>query len=167
MPSSALLSVRATVLIGALCLLGSSACGPMGRADASEGGDSKDDEEEIATPVVTARVARGEITAGRYELPLAIARHAFSEDKIGVVSPVIETPQGFCLISVYRVERGASRINDVVELFQAPFYTAEAEEFGAWLKARQAEVADRVTYVHPDYRDAMPPWLSLPDPERD
>lgn len=57
--------VRAGALVGALltgsgALLVGSACGPMGEADASE----KDgDEEEIATPVVTARVARGAISA--------------------------------------------------------------------------------------------------------
>jgi membrane fusion protein (multidrug efflux system) len=50
--------VRAGTLLGAL--LTASACGPMGEADASE----KDaDEEEIATPVVTARIARGAISA--------------------------------------------------------------------------------------------------------
>ena len=39
------------------------ACGPMGRADASDRGSSKEDEEEIPTPVVTTKVAQGEISA--------------------------------------------------------------------------------------------------------
>lgn len=64
---SALISVRACTLGGALltssgALLVGSACGPMGQADASDRG-SENDEEEIATPVVTARVARGSINA--------------------------------------------------------------------------------------------------------
>lgn len=54
-------SVRAAML-GVLLSLGASGCGPMGRADASEGGN-EDEEEEVATPVVTTRLARGEITA--------------------------------------------------------------------------------------------------------
>lgn len=65
---SALLFARACTLGGALltgssALLVGSACGPMGQADASDRGSDKDDEEEIATPVVTARVARGSINA--------------------------------------------------------------------------------------------------------
>lgn len=65
---SALIVVRACTLGGALLtgsgvLLVGSACGPMGQADASDRGSDKDDEEEIATPVVTARVVRGSISA--------------------------------------------------------------------------------------------------------
>jgi membrane fusion protein (multidrug efflux system) len=63
-PSSLLLR-RAATLLGALlltvpCL---AACGPMGQADASDRGSDQDDDEEIATPVVVARVSQGEISA--------------------------------------------------------------------------------------------------------
>ncbi|MCA9711290.1 MAG: efflux RND transporter periplasmic adaptor subunit, partial [Myxococcales bacterium] len=50
-------------LAGALSLLTVAACGPMGRADASDRGTAKDDDEEVPTPVVTARVAQGPISA--------------------------------------------------------------------------------------------------------
>lgn len=65
---SVLAFVRAGTLVGALltgsgALLVGSACGPMGEADASDRGADKDGEEEIATPVVTARVVRGAISA--------------------------------------------------------------------------------------------------------
>lgn len=57
---SASVLVRACALVGALCTV--SACGPMGQADASDRGADEGDE-EIATPVVTGRVGRGEISA--------------------------------------------------------------------------------------------------------
>ncbi|MEM7153085.1 MAG: efflux RND transporter periplasmic adaptor subunit [Myxococcota bacterium] len=55
---------RSSALLGFLLLLAAPACGPMGRADASDRGSEKsDDEEEIPTPIVSARVFRGEISA--------------------------------------------------------------------------------------------------------
>ncbi|MEM9459739.1 MAG: efflux RND transporter periplasmic adaptor subunit [Myxococcota bacterium] len=65
MPRSPAPFRRAPLLAGFLLLLGMAggvpACGPVGRADASEGG--ADEDEEIPTPVVTATIAQGEISA--------------------------------------------------------------------------------------------------------
>lgn len=54
---------HAPSLVAVVLLAAAPACGPMGRADASDRGSTKEEEEEIATPVVTTRVERGEITA--------------------------------------------------------------------------------------------------------
>jgi membrane fusion protein, multidrug efflux system len=56
---SSLIPRRTALLLGALLL--APACGPMGQADASD--RDTDEDEEIATPVVTARVGHGEIRA--------------------------------------------------------------------------------------------------------
>lgn len=63
MSSSRLLRARASLFLGALLTLAIPACGPMGRADASDRGADKEDEEEIPTPVVTSKVFQGEINA--------------------------------------------------------------------------------------------------------
>ncbi len=61
MPNLASLRVPAVALLGTLWL-GGLACGPMGRADASDRG-APEEEEEVPTPVVTARVFGGPIDA--------------------------------------------------------------------------------------------------------
>ncbi len=99
------------------------------------------------------------LVLSRYELPLAIQRYAFDETRIGLLSPVIETPQGFSLVSVFNIERGMARPADRVEFFQVPFYVLGPTEFDAWLRQHQVEVAAKLTYVHPDYAEALPPWL--------
>lgn len=63
MPSSPAPHARASVLLGAILAIAAPACGPMGRADASDQGSSTDDDEEIPTPVVTTQVFSGEISA--------------------------------------------------------------------------------------------------------
>jgi hypothetical protein len=101
-------------------------------------------------------------TTGRLDLPLPIGAWAFDEDRIGHVSPLLETPQGFSLFSTYRIERGITRTVDRVEAYQVPFYTHPPVEFAAWLVEARAAVSDKVTYVHPGYRRALPPWVKLP-----
>lgn len=100
-----------------------------------------------------------EIVVTPSELPMAIAAWMFEDEHLGRVSPVLETPQGFCLAASYDIRRAATRPQDVAEGFLATFYTHDATEFGAWLKQAEAAIAGHVTYVDPDYRDAIPPWL--------
>ncbi len=102
----------------------------------------------------------------RTELPLSLASWVFAADSIGQVSPVLETPQGFCLVGVWQVEAGATRTADRAEVFQVPFFTHAPDEFDAWLRREKAAVAGRLSYVHPDYADALPPWLQLPPTAR-
>lgn len=98
----------------------------------------------------------------RHELPLPVARWAFDESELGSVSPVLETPQGFCLVATREILRGVTRAADRADAYLVTFYTHDAKEFGAWWSAARARLAGRVTYVHPDYVRALPPWL-LPD----
>lgn len=90
MRPSSLISRRAATLLGALWLL-SSACGPMGQADASDRGAAKDDDEELATPVVTTRVRSGEISAqiratSTIEAERMVTVHAESTGRITALS---------------------------------------------------------------------------------
>ncbi len=61
MRSSSLLTRPAAALLALLWL--GAGCGSLGEADASDRGAAKDGDEEIATPVVTARIFSGEISA--------------------------------------------------------------------------------------------------------
>lgn len=101
----------------------------------------------------------------RHELPLPVARWAFDEARIGSVSPVLETPQGFCLVATREILRGVTRTGDRADALLVPFYTHSAKEFGAWWTHARARLRGRVTYVHPDYVRALPAWL-LPENSR-
>jgi len=95
----------------------------------------------------------------RNDLPLPLQAWAFDQQKIGQVSPVIETPQGFAVISTYRIIEGRTRDGDTAEVYQVSFYTHGAKAFADWYYAERTSVAGKVTHVNEDYRRALPPWI--------
>jgi len=109
---------------------------------------------------------RGAIHAGRQDLPLPVAAYVFDPANLGMMSPVLEVPQGFCLIAASDVLAGATRASDAVDAFQVGFYTHDPVTFGAWLRQAEREVATRLTYVNPDYKDSLPPWIVIPPADR-
>jgi hypothetical protein len=116
--------------------------------------------------VAKGRVVPGasHLRLGRHELPLPLQSYAFAAENLGQTSPVLEVPQGFALIATEHLAPGTSRADDLADVFQVPFYSHSPDDFAAWLRGAQAAVAGRVEYVHPDYRDALPPWLDPPAP---
>jgi hypothetical protein len=98
----------------------------------------------------------------RHQLPAAIAAWAFDPEHVGEVSPVIEVPQGFTLVSTFEVEQNTTRVTDRAETCQIAFYTHDAAEFGRWYEAQKARLAHAVTYLAPDYEGALPPWMEPP-----
>jgi hypothetical protein len=115
----------------------------------------------------TELVKRGEVHGGyqpespfgRNQLPMPVARYAFDERHLFQVSPPIEVPQGFCVIATYKLLQGVSTVQDRVEAYVVLFDTQSTGGFSTWYKAEKQRIGDRVTYVHPDYRDALPPWV--------
>src|SRR5262249_32457425 len=101
-------------------------------------------------------------TVMRYELPLPLAAWAFDEEHVGTVSPVIETAQGFSLLSTYEITRGLTRTTDRAEVCQVAFFTPDNVAFADWLEKSKAAAADKVTFVNSDYRGALPPWIKAP-----
>lgn len=95
-------------------------------------------------------------------LALPLQRWAFDVENLGQVSPPLEVPEGFALIAAADVRTGVTRLEDTAEVFLVPFYTHTAAETKRWLDQRREAIADRVTWVHPEWRDALPPWLHLP-----
>ena len=95
----------------------------------------------------------------RSAFPLPVAAWAFDDDRIGQVSPVLASAAGFSLVSTYRIERELSSDGDLVEAFHVSFPTHAPEELAAWLALAKTDLAGKVSYVHPDYRRSLPPWL--------
>jgi hypothetical protein len=96
---------------------------------------------------------------GRNSMELAQAAWCFEPDNFGQVSPVLEVPRGFCLMSVADYRPGIERSGDLVNAYQVPFYTHGKREFDDWWAEQRRVLAGKLTYVHPDYADALPPWL--------
>lgn len=96
---------------------------------------------------------------GRNGMELAQGAWCFDADNLGLVSPVLEVPRGFCLMSVSDHRPGIERSGDLVNAYQVPFYTHGKNEFDAWWAEQQRSLADKLSYVHRDYADALPTWL--------
>lgn len=104
----------------------------------------------------------GEASPGllsRAGMELAQAAWCFVPENLGVVSPVIEVPRGFCLLSVADHRPGVERTGDLVDAYQVPFYTHDRKAFEAWWDEQKRTLAGKLGYVHPDYADALPAWL--------
>ncbi len=96
------------------------------------------------------------------ELP--VARFAFDETLLGSVSEPLELPQGWLLVATLDLQHAAVAGDDIAELLQVPFYTHERDDHLAWLDQTRKAMADKVTWIHPDYRDVLPDWLRPPPP---
>ncbi|HLU39548.1 MAG TPA: hypothetical protein VK081_09190 [Planctomycetota bacterium] len=96
---------------------------------------------------------------GRSAMELAQAAWCFVEENLGQVSPVIEVPRGFCVMSVADYQPGLERSGDLVDAYQVPFYTHDKRAFSAWWDERKRALAGKLTWVNPEYADALPTWL--------
>lgn len=104
---------------------------------------------------------RKSLTMQQLELPLAV--FLFDRSKIGSCSPPIELPQGCSVVGAFDVVDGGVLGDDVVDAMQVPFFThADKDDFDKWLARLRPRCADKVSYVHPDFRNAVPEWLKLP-----
>lgn len=107
----------------------------------------------------------GEATPGklaRHQMELAQAIWCFDEANLGWVSPVLEVPQGFCLLAVQDMVQGPTRTEDGVDAYLVPFYVLDRGKFDAWYLEQKKLLADRLDHVHPDYVDALPAWITRP-----
>ena len=105
-------------------------------------------------------VRRGIVTTGDVDLP--VAAFLFDPEKVGSVSDPIELPQGYVLAGAFDLRPAPQLVRTTCDSMQALFLTHPASQWGTWLGALQDRISTRVTYVHPDYVLAMPPFLKLP-----
>lgn len=104
--------------------------------------------------------ARKRVTRSQSKLPISM--FLFDPLQTGSVSAPIEVPHGFVVTGCFGITEGAIAIEDVADALQVTFATHGSTEWLTWLDAEQKRIADKVTFVHPDYREAMPKWLVLP-----
>lgn len=103
---------------------------------------------------------RKSVTPMAVEIP--IARFLFDPLKVGSVSGPIEVPQGFVVAGAFDLQEHQLVSLDRCDALQVGFVTHRANAWGAWLADLRARIGDRVTYCHPEYRRAVPPWLHVP-----
>jgi hypothetical protein len=96
------------------------------------------------------------------DVDLPVASFLFDPARTGAASEPIEVPYGWVLAGAFDLESGSVPLRDACDALLVPFATHTDADFRAWLAALQARLADTVTFVHPDYRLAMPPWMKLP-----
>lgn len=95
--------------------------------------------------------------------PLPVAMFLFAPLRTGAVSPAIPVPNGYIVAAAFDLNDTAPvALSDYVDALQVGFLTHERDDWTAWLEAEKKRIAPLVTYVHPDYREAMPAWLHLP-----
>jgi hypothetical protein len=105
-------------------------------------------------------IKRMEVTRNQVDLPIAV--YLFDPLNTGGVSDVIEVPRGFVVAAAHEVKEAAAAVFDTVDAVQVGFFTHTPADWETWKSSAQERVADKATYIHPDFREAMPTWLKLP-----
>ena len=107
---------------------------------------------------------RSNLTRSTAMLPVAM--FLFDELTLNAVSQPIELPHGFFVVSAY--ERFESQLvaDDYIDALQVGFITHTSPDWHKYWNAKRQEIGRKVTFVHPDYRDDMPPWIQVPQPEK-
>lgn len=100
------------------------------------------------------------VTPRDVEIPIAL--FLFDPMHTGAVSPPLEVPQGFVVAGALDLQQSVVVPQDRCEAIQVGFLTHDAAAYARWLGELQQRLGDKATYVHPDYRAAMPQWLRLP-----
>ncbi|MEY4672309.1 MAG: hypothetical protein RL148_93 [Planctomycetota bacterium] len=103
---------------------------------------------------------RGEVGLQVVEVPVAM--FLLDRAKLGSVSDPVELPQGYMLCGALDLREGGVVGDDLVDAVQVPFQTHDHPTFRKWLDEQQAALATKASFVHPEYRNAMPVWLKLP-----
>jgi len=85
---------------------------------------------------------------------------------LNTVSDPIELPHGFFLVSAYERHESQLVMADYVDALQVGFITHTANQWQEYWTQKRQEIGKKVTFLHPDYRDDMPPWIQVPQPEK-
>jgi hypothetical protein len=96
------------------------------------------------------------------QVEIPIARFLFDKLHQGAVSEPIELPQGYTVVGSFDLVEATLLLDDRCDALQVTFYTPELHDtqtYHRWLDALQKRLDKKVTWFHPDYRDAVPRWL--------
>lgn len=98
----------------------------------------------------------------RRQIEAPVAEFAFDRERLGSVSEPLEVPKGYIVAGCFDIQESAMVTEDLADLLQVGFLTHTNAEWIEWLRSEYDRTADKVQYVHPDYREALPFWLKLP-----
>ncbi|MCR9247747.1 MAG: hypothetical protein NXI31_22190 [bacterium] len=127
---------------------------------------------QIASNVYELEQARGNVEVQerraytRLQPDLPVAAFLFNRLNEGGVSQPIPVPRGFVLAGTHEYTEVPVAGEDMVEATQVGFFTHKVVEWQDWLAAEQTRIADQCTYVHPEFRDALPTWCKPPQPKK-
>jgi hypothetical protein len=96
----------------------------------------------------------------RHRLPIVM--FLFAPGSTGAVSPPLEVPYGYVVVGAYEMKEAPLMVDDYVDALLVGFPTHQPSEWKEWIEGEKQRVATKVSWVHPDYREAMPQWLQLP-----
>lgn len=98
----------------------------------------------------------------RTKAQLPVAMFLFDPLHVGGVSPPIEVPQGYYVVGAFDLHESPLVLDDHVDALQVGFVTHDAGSWHEFFEAEKRRLADRCTFVHPDYRDSLPDWIRPP-----
>lgn len=129
------------------------------RADALRAVSSNVEELEQHTALLE---TKGRLKIGRMQAKLPAAMFLFDALQLRSVSQPLELPQGWMVVAAYDLHESAMAVHDWVDALEITFYTHTTGEWLGWYAVQKAALASTATFVHPDYRNAMPEWIQLP-----
>ena len=103
---------------------------------------------------------RSNITRQSAMLPVSL--FVFDPANTNAVSPPIELPQGYFVVGTFDLKEGPLVMTDYVDCLQVGFVTHTSLAWRTWWEEEQQRIGSKVTFVHPDYRDDLPPWIKVP-----
>lgn len=98
----------------------------------------------------------------RINAKLPVAMFLFDELMTNAVSQPIELPEGYFVVGSYKLNTSPLTIADFVDALQVGFVTHTSQDWRLWWENEQLRIGPKVTFVHPDYRDDLPPWMTVP-----
>lgn len=103
---------------------------------------------------------RKDLTRRSVEFPVAM--FLFDELQTGNVSEPLEVPRGWILAGAYEIKKAALLLDDLADSVQVGFLTHTPGDWATWLDHEKDRIATKVTFVHPQFREALPEWIRLP-----
>lgn len=118
---------------------------------------------ELENHVGDGRLKRRHGEYQRLQLEPPVAIFLFDQLMTGAVSPPIEVPQGYVVVACRGIKQAPLVLEDMCDSVQVAFTTHDTmAAWRIWNDDEMARIAKLVTYLHPDYRDALPPGFEVP-----
>ena len=99
------------------------------------------------------------------QVDLPVAMFLFDSSRVGAVSQPIEVPQGWTVATALDLKEsnghsGGAVGDDLCDALLVGFYVADKTAWEPWLAHLRTDLANKkATFVHPDFRDAIPEYL--------